>query len=94
MLVSWTLIQFDGGKLDGVGDRPEGAPANRDYVIYIGAILAIPVAWFLFSNLMNSAAAGRGNGHRRLRRQPADHGQDHVRHVPIVRFPASLSGRS
>ena len=62
MLVSWTLIQFDGGKLDGVGDRPEGAPTNRDYVIYIGAILAIPVAWFLFSNLMNSAPATEGTG--------------------------------
>ena len=62
MLVSWTLIQFDGGKLDGVGDRPKGAPANRDYVIYIGAILAIPVAWFLFSNLMNSVAPPEGTG--------------------------------
>ena len=62
MLVSWTLIQFDGGKLDGVGDRPEGAPANRDYIIYIGAILAIPVAWFLFSNLMNYVEPPAGSG--------------------------------
>ena len=31
MLVSWTLIQFDGGRLDGYGERPDGAPANRDY---------------------------------------------------------------
>jgi POT family proton-dependent oligopeptide transporter len=62
MLVSWTLIQFDGGKLNGVGDRPKSAPTNRDYVIYISAILAIPVAWFLFSNLMNSAPATEGAG--------------------------------
>ncbi len=62
MLVSWTLIQFDGGKLNGVGDRPKGAPANRDYVIYVGAILAIPVAWFLFSNLMNSGVPEEGTG--------------------------------
>ena len=62
MLVSWTLIQFDGGKLDGVGDRPQGAPTNRDYVIYIGAILAIPVAWFLFSNLMHSVEPEAGTG--------------------------------
>jgi POT family proton-dependent oligopeptide transporter len=62
MLVSWTLIQFDGGKLDGVGDRPEGAPANRDFIIYIGAVLAIPVAWFLFSNLMNSTVSPEGTG--------------------------------
>jgi proton-dependent oligopeptide transporter, POT family len=62
MLVSWTLIQFDGGKLDGVGDRPPGAPANRDYIIYVGALLAIPVAWFLFSNLMNSVPPTEGTG--------------------------------
>ncbi|MBA3668323.1 MAG: peptide MFS transporter [Sphingomonas sp.] len=62
MLVSWTLIQFDGGKLDGVGDRPAGAPANRDYVIYVGALLAIPVAWFLFSNLMNYVKPPEGSG--------------------------------
>jgi len=62
MLVSWTLIQFDGGKLDGVGDRPEGAPANRDYIIYVGAVLAIPVAWLLFSNLMNSVPPTEGTG--------------------------------
>jgi len=62
MLVSWTLIQFDGGKLNGVGDRPAGAPANRDYIIYIGAILAIPVAWLLFSNLMNSVPPTEGTG--------------------------------
>jgi len=62
MLVSWTLIQFDGGRLDGVGDRPKDAPANRDYAIYIGAVLAIPVAWFLFSNLMNSTTSAEGTG--------------------------------
>src|SRR4029079_10578037 len=62
MLVSWTLIQFDGGKLDGVGDRPENAPSHRDYVIYICALLAIPVAWLLFSNLMNSAPPSEGTG--------------------------------
>jgi lipooligosaccharide transport system permease protein len=62
MLVSWLLIQFDGGKLNGIGDRPENAPTNRDFVIYIGAILAISVAWFLFSNLMNSVPPTEGTG--------------------------------
>ena len=62
MLVSWCLIQFDGGRLDGVGDRPAEAPANRDYIIYIGAVLAIPVAWFLFSNLMHSTTGAEGTG--------------------------------
>ncbi|MEO8176153.1 MAG: peptide MFS transporter [Sphingomicrobium sp.] len=62
MMVSWMLIQFDGGKLDGIGDRPKGAPANRDAIIYVGALLAIPVVWFLFSNLMNSVAPAEGTG--------------------------------
>ena len=62
MMVSWLLIQFDGGKLDGIGDRPEGAPANRDIAIYVGALVAIPVVWFLFSNLMNSGPPTEGSG--------------------------------
>lgn len=62
MVVSWTLIQFDGGKLDGIGDRPEGAPANRDFLIYGGAILMIPVVWFLFSNLMSYVRPEAGSG--------------------------------
>ena len=62
MMVSWALIQFDGGKLDGVGDRPAGAPANRDMVIYAAAVLAIPVAYFLFTNLMSYVKPGAGSG--------------------------------
>ena len=62
MLVSWLLIQFDGGKLDGIGDRPANAPANRDMLIYVGALLAIPVAWLLFSNLMNYVKPPEGSG--------------------------------
>ena len=62
MMVSWLLIQFDGGKLDGYGDRPEGAPANRDYIIYICAVLAIPIAYFLFTNLMNYVKPAAGTG--------------------------------
>ena len=62
MLVSWTLIQFDGGRLDGIGDRPADAPTNRDFLIYGGAILAIPVVWFLFSNLMSYVRPEAGSG--------------------------------
>jgi POT family proton-dependent oligopeptide transporter len=62
MLFSWSLVQFDGGRLDGYGERPEGADATKDWWIYIGAILAIPVAYFLFTNLMNSAPPAEGAG--------------------------------
>jgi proton-dependent oligopeptide transporter, POT family len=61
MLVSYFLIQFDGGRLAGYGERPVDAP-NKDIVIYIGALIAVPVFVFLFSNLMNSAPAAEGSG--------------------------------
>jgi proton-dependent oligopeptide transporter, POT family len=62
MFVSWMLFQFDGGALDGYGDRPAGAPTNRDHWIYIGSILAIPVAYLLFSNLMGYVRPEAGSG--------------------------------
>ncbi len=61
MLISYGLIQFDGGRLAGYGDRPANAP-NRDLVIYVGALVAVPIFVFLFSNLMNSAPPAEGSG--------------------------------
>jgi POT family proton-dependent oligopeptide transporter len=52
MAVSWLLFQFDGGKLDGYGERPAGANPSRDMLVYLGAIAAIPLAYLLFANLM------------------------------------------
>lgn len=62
MLFSWSLIQFDGGKLDGYGDRPADAPTNKDLWIYAAAVLAVPVAYFLFSNLMGYVKPEAGSG--------------------------------
>ena len=62
MLVSYCLIQFDGGRLAGYGERPEHARGNRDIVIYICALVAVPVFVFLFSNLMNATEAEPGSG--------------------------------
>jgi POT family proton-dependent oligopeptide transporter len=62
MLFSWSLIQFDGGRLAGYGEPPVRKGANRDFVIYIGAILAVPVALFLFWNLMSAPKAEEGSG--------------------------------
>lgn len=62
MFVSWLLFQFDGGKLDGYGDRPAGADSGKDYLIYASAILALPVVWWLFSNLMSYVKPAEGSG--------------------------------
>jgi POT family proton-dependent oligopeptide transporter len=43
MLFSWTLIQFDGGRLDGYGEPPERTGPDRQLVIYGAALLAVPV---------------------------------------------------
>ena len=64
MAISWALIQFAGPKLGGVGDPPVQAGKDKSVSIYIAAIVAIPVVWFLFSNLMNAPppVAGQGIG--------------------------------
>ena len=62
MLCSWALIQFDGGKLGGYGERPEGANPRKDLLIYALSIAAIPLMWFLFVNVMDAAQAQAGAG--------------------------------
>jgi POT family proton-dependent oligopeptide transporter len=62
MLFSYSLIQFDGGKLDGYGEPPVTTGPDRSKLIYLGALLAVPVIWFLFTNLMNSPHAESGSG--------------------------------
>ncbi|PTD17922.1 peptide MFS transporter [Sphingomonas fennica] len=62
MLFSWSLIQFDGGKLDGYGEPPVRTGPDRSWLIYILSIVAIPLVWFLFVNLMNSPAPKSGEG--------------------------------
>ena len=61
MLISYALIQFDGGRLAGYGERPAKAP-NKDIIIYLCALVAVPVFVFLFSNLMNTAEPEPGWG--------------------------------
>jgi POT family proton-dependent oligopeptide transporter len=62
MMFSWSLIQFDGGRLAGYGERPQTSNPSRDWIVYACAILAVPVVWFLFSNLMSYAAPEAGEG--------------------------------
>ncbi len=56
MLLSWMLIQFDGGRLHGYGDPPPGM-GNKTPVILLGALLAVPVVVWLFHNVIGNAAA-------------------------------------
>ncbi|SCW88093.1 proton-dependent oligopeptide transporter, POT family [Sphingobium faniae] len=62
MLFSWSLMQFDGGKLAGYGETPPQSGPDCSLLIYAGAILVVPVAWFLFTNLMHNADAQPGEG--------------------------------
>src|SRR3954471_17253241 len=62
MLFSWTLIQFDGGRLAGYGEVPARQGPDRSLLIYVLAIAFIPVFYFLFVNLMNSPKPVPGAG--------------------------------
>lgn len=52
MTFAWLLFQFDGGRLDGFGEPPAGATAGKDWLIYIGALISIPLVWWLMNNTM------------------------------------------
>lgn len=62
MLISFALIQFDGGKLAGYGEPPAGQGKDRTILIYLGALIAVPVAFFLFWNMMNYVKPPSGSG--------------------------------
>jgi len=62
MLISFTLIQFDGGKLNGYGEPPVRIGPDRTIPIFIGALIAVPVLYFLFVNLMNAVPPVPGSG--------------------------------
>ena len=59
----WTLIQFDGGRLDGYRRAP-GRRADQPRLSRSTSARCSRCrwSWFLFSNLMNSDAAPRGSG--------------------------------
>ncbi|MBA3668904.1 MAG: peptide MFS transporter [Sphingomonas sp.] len=62
MACSWALFQFDGGRLNGYGERPAKARSDRDWMFYGGALAFVPVVIFLFWNLMNYVAPPAGSG--------------------------------
>jgi POT family proton-dependent oligopeptide transporter len=62
MVVSWALIQFDGGRLTHFGNPPAGQTADRVVPIVVGAMVAVPLVMLLFQNLMSAPAAAPGAG--------------------------------
>ena len=62
MLVSWALIQFDGGRLHAFGNPPADLVKDRSRLIFLTAVLAVPLVMLLFVNLMNAAPAAAGGG--------------------------------
>jgi POT family proton-dependent oligopeptide transporter len=62
MVVSWGLIQFDGGRLTHFGNPPPGQASDRMVPILVGAVVAVPLVMLLFQNLMSAPAAAAGTG--------------------------------
>ncbi len=62
MLTSWSLIQFDGGRLNGFGEPPKRPGPDRALGIYAAALVGIPIFYLLFVNLMNASEAVPGSG--------------------------------
>ncbi|MDH4742911.1 peptide MFS transporter [Sphingomonas sp. CBMAI 2297] len=63
MMISWALIQFNGGKLDGYGEPPAKPGVNaQQWIIYAVALCVVPLFYLLYVNLMHSAAPAAGSG--------------------------------
>jgi proton-dependent oligopeptide transporter, POT family len=63
MMISWALIQFNGNSLAGYGEPPARPEVERQqWFIYAGALLIVPVFYFLYVNLMNSVEPAPGSG--------------------------------
>jgi proton-dependent oligopeptide transporter, POT family len=61
MSIAYFLMAFDGGRLAGYGEAPE-REKDRSMFVYVAAILAVPVFYFLFVNLMNTPEPEPGSG--------------------------------
>lgn len=63
MMISWALIQFNGNTLAGFGEPPARPEVERQqWFIYAGALLIVPLFYFLYVNLMNSPEPAPGSG--------------------------------
>ena len=63
MMISWALIQFNGGKLDGYGEPPAKPGVHRQqWIIYAVALCVVPLFYLLYVNLMHAAPPAKGSG--------------------------------
>jgi len=62
MTIAFLLISYHGGRLDAIGNTPERTGGDRAWLIYGGALLAIPLAYLLFVNLMAAPEPAAGSG--------------------------------
>ncbi len=62
MLISWALIQFDGGRLAAFGNPPADLAKDRSLLIYAGALAVVPLIMLLFLNLMTATPVAPGGG--------------------------------
>jgi proton-dependent oligopeptide transporter, POT family len=60
MLISWALIKFDGGRLNGYGEAPVRTGPDRAILIYVLSIVAVPLVFLLFLNVINQPEAEAG----------------------------------
>jgi POT family proton-dependent oligopeptide transporter len=61
MSISYLLMTFDGGRLAGYGEQPQ-RDKDRSLWVYAGALIAVPVFYLLFVNLMNTPEPEPGSG--------------------------------
>jgi POT family proton-dependent oligopeptide transporter len=62
MVISFFMISYHGGRLDAYGNAPARDGPDRALLIYVLALLAVPVVYFLFVNLMQSEKPVEGSG--------------------------------
>jgi POT family proton-dependent oligopeptide transporter len=62
MVISFFMISYHGGRLDAYGNPPPREGPDRAMLIYVLAILAVPVVYFLFVNLMQAEEPAEGSG--------------------------------
>jgi POT family proton-dependent oligopeptide transporter len=62
MVISFFMISYHGGRLDAYGNPPTRDGPDRAMLIYVLALLAVPVVYFLFVNLMQSEKPAEGSG--------------------------------